>query len=152
MNKDEIFLTIFLYCLVVLISSSRPFWDQIGSLGWVRTLAAEMQKPIFPQTEPSLVTPIVVIHANGRYTEPLAQSNHGTQLVASASSSQDEKQALNVPISYKEEIGASSQMPIVHRAAVVRKGFYKPRKELALPLNGITTVNKASAKEEISKS
>ncbi|SRR5665213_607078 len=61
MNKDEIFLTIFLYCLVVLISSSRPFWGQIGSLGWVQALAVQLQKPVFPEGAPVRVTPIVVM-------------------------------------------------------------------------------------------
>jgi hypothetical protein len=103
MNKDEIFLTIFLYCLVVLIGSSRPFWGQIGSLDWVKTLTVAMQKQVFPEGAPVQVTSIVA-------------------------------------------------MKPVHRAAIARKGFYKPRKELALPLNGITTVNKISTKEETSKS
>lgn len=104
MNKDEIFLTIFLYCLVVLISASKPFWGQIGSLGWVRTLSVQLQKPVFPEGAPVRATPIVV---------------------------------MTLP---------------VHRTVAARKGKHKPRKELVLPLNGITTVNKLYSKEETSKS
>jgi hypothetical protein len=43
-------------------------------------------------------------------------------------------------------------MKSVHRVVTIRKGISKPQKGLALPLNGITTVNKTSAKEETSKS
>jgi hypothetical protein len=102
MNKDEIFLTIFLYCLVVLISSSRPFWGQIGSFGWVRTLVVELQKPVFPEGAPVRTAPIVV-------------------------------------------------MKPVHRAWISQKIIHKPRKALALPLDGITTVKKNSTQGENTK-
>ncbi|SRR5665213_260474 len=113
MNKDEIFLTIFLYCLVILISSSKPFWDQIGSLVWVRTLTAEMQKPVFPEGAPIRVTPL-------RVTPVLVM----TQPVHRA---------------------------VTARVVIARKGIHPSSNVLALPLNGITTVNKISAKEETSK-
>jgi hypothetical protein len=48
MSKDEMALIVFLYCLVILISSLKPYWPQIRSLTWAKTLAIQWQEPVNP--------------------------------------------------------------------------------------------------------
>ena len=46
MNKDEIALILFLYTLVVIISSSRSFFGQIVSSSWTKNMRIQLQEPI----------------------------------------------------------------------------------------------------------
>jgi hypothetical protein len=51
MEKNEIFLTVFLYILLILISSSKPLWGPIGTLNWVKALEVQLQEPVIPGGE-----------------------------------------------------------------------------------------------------
>ena len=56
MSKHELFQVVVIYFLVILISSLRPFWNQLGSRVWMKNLAVQWDEPVIPKGEMAAVT------------------------------------------------------------------------------------------------